>query len=335
MPSKFPSTQIWAQMADLIGCDVPTIKAVFEVEAAGKFYNADGSLPRRFEPHHFPKQYWGDLGFSPKKGEAAWRASLKVKTAARRRMFDIAAAIDAEATYDASSWGAPQIMGFNAEAAGFSSARTMVTAFEESADKQITAFVYFVIENDLDTHLRSQNWNAFASGYNGSGQAAVYGAKIESAYRRQSGGRASAPLLRLGSKGAAVQALQVQLNELGFDVVVDSDFGAGTKRAVTQFQSAHELVADGVAGAATIRELARLLEGETHPEIKAPRAEQAKTVTDLRLETAAKYGTSILGAGGVTGMLSNLNDNSQTILIGGLVVGALIVASLFLLKKRI
>ena len=188
MPSKFPSTQIWSEMAELIGCDVPTIKAVFEVEAAGKFYEANGSLPRRFEPHHFPKRYWDKLGFAPKARQAAWRASLKVSTSARRRMFDIAEGIDAEATYDASSWGAPQIMGFNAEVSGYASAGEMVDAFEQSADEQIRAFVSFVIENNLDTHLRSQNWIAFASGYNGSGQAAVYGAKIESAYRRQAGG---------------------------------------------------------------------------------------------------------------------------------------------------
>ena len=336
MPSKFPSTQIWSEMSELLGCDVPTIKAVFEVEAAGKFYNTNGSLPRRFEPHHFPKQYWGELGFAPKKNQAAWRASLKVSTSRRRRMFDIAESIDPESTYDASSWGAPQIMGFNAEVSGYASAGEMVDAFEQSADEQIRAFVSFVIENNLDTHLRSQNWNAFAAGYNGNGQAAVYGAKIESAYRRQSGGRRSSPLVRMGSKGSTVRELQLQLNGLGYDVDVDGSFGSGTRRAVREFQGDHGLTVDGVAGAATLRELARLQEGdESAPEIEAPPAERADTVADLRVDTVVKYGTSVLGAGGVTGLLGNLNEHSQTILIGGVVVGALIIATLLLLKKRI
>jgi len=335
MPSQFPSTQIWAEMSELLGCDVPTIKAVFEVEAAGKFYNSNGSMVRRFEPHHFPKRYWGELGFNPG-NKAAWRASLRVSTSARRRMFDIAQGIDPEAAADASSWGAPQIMGFNAETSGFASALEMVDAFEQSADEQIRAFVAFVIENNLDTHLRSQNWIAFAAGYNGNGQAAVYGAKIESAYRRQSGGRRSSPLLSMGRKGQPVRELQLQLNGLGYDVEVDGDFGAGTRRAVREFQGDHGLTVDGVAGAATIRELARLQEGdEAAPEIEAPVAERAATVADLRLDTVVKYGSSVLGAGGVTGMLGNLNEHSQTILIGGVVVGALILASLFLLKKRI
>ena len=212
----------------------------------------------------------------------------------------------------------------------------MVDAFEQSADEQIRAFVSFVIENNLDTHLRSQNWTAFASGYNGSGQATVYGAKIESAYRRQSGGRRSSPLLRMGSKGAAVFELQTQLAALKYDVDVDGDFGGETRIAVREFQGDHGLTVDGVAGASTLRELARLHEGsEPASEIEAPVADRATTVADLRLDKVVKYGSSVLGAGGVTGILSNLNEHSQTILIGGVVVGALILASLYLLKKRI
>lgn len=350
MPSKFPSTAIWDEMAELIGCDVPTIKAVFEVEAAGKFYNTSGSMVRRFEPHHFPRKHWPALGFSVKKGQAAWRASLKVGTSARRRMFDLAYNIDAEAATDATSWGAPQIMGFNAEVAGYYSALDMVDAFEQSADEQIRAFVSFVIENNLDTHLRSHNWVAFAAGYNGNGQARVYGAKIESAYRRQSGGRRSSPLLRMGSKGQSVEQMQVQLQQLGFQIDTDGDFGSSTRHVVREFQAAHGLKVDGVAGATTLRTIASALSTNKTREvagvvvneitvgqepIQAPVAERATTVADLRLDTAVKYGSSVLGAGGVTGMLSNLNENSQTILIGGVVVGAIILASLFFLKKRI
>lgn len=333
MPSKFPSTQIWAEMSEKLGCDIPTIKAVFEVEAAGKFYNTNGSMVRRFEPHHFPKQYWGELRFSTGK-LAAWRAALKVPTSMRRRMFDVAESIDAESAYDASSWGAPQMMGFNAEVCGYSSAVEMVAAFEQSADEQVRAFVAFVISNNLDTHLRSHNWVAFAAGYNGSGKAAAYGAKIESAYRRQSGGRRSSPMLSMGRKGAPVIELQQQLSALGYDVSVDGHYGAGTRRAVRAFQGANGLKVDGVAGAATIRELAQLQEGDVQ-EIEAPVAERAATIADLRVDTIVKHGTSVLGFGGVGGLMSNLSENSQTILIGGVVVGAIILAALFLMKKRI
>jgi hypothetical protein len=329
-----PTTSIWREAANKLGCDVPAIKAVFEVEAAGKFYEVNGHLPRRFEPHHFPRQHWAALGFNPGKA-APWRASLRIGKTTRHKMFAIAENIDAEAAYRASSWGAPQIMGFNHEAAGYFSAADMVDAFEQGADEQVLAFVEFTIANGLDTHIRSHNWLSFSLGYNGTGQAPVYAAKIESAYRRQSGGKASLPLLRMGSKGAAVRELQVQLEGLGFLVEVDGDFGNGTRRAVREYQEMAGLKIDGVAGAATLRSLAEEQVGdEAAPAIVAPKEERADTVADLNIDKVVKHGTTILGSGGAVGLMSGLNEHSQTILIGGLVVGGIILAALFLFRKR-
>lgn len=56
--------------------------------------------------------------------------------------------------------------------------------------------------------------------------------------------------LRRGSKGLEVVKLQRRMRELGFyDSVLDGDFGAGTDRAVRQYQSANNLVVDGIVGA--------------------------------------------------------------------------------------
>ena len=64
------------------------------------------------------------------------------------------------------------------------------------------------------------------------------------------------PLLRRGSKGPAVRALQARLLALGFDPRgVDGDFGPGTEAAVVAFQEAHELLPDGKAGTATLTAL--------------------------------------------------------------------------------
>lgn len=328
MPSKYPSTAIWAEMADHIGCDIATIKAVFQVEASGKFYNSDGSLPRRFEPHHFPREHWAEIGFNPGK-QAPWRASLKVSTSRRRDMFDKAENINAEATYDASSWGAPQIMGFNAESAGYGSSTEMIDAFEQSADEQIRAFVGFCVSNDLDTHLRSQNWHSFAAGYNGSGQAAVYARKIEAAYRSQSGGKPSSPVLRLGSRGQAVASMQANLAELGYSVVVDGSFGSATKRAVEAFQGANGLKVDGVAGAATLR----VLSSNTQEGIEVPKNERVETPRQHLMSEVTKQIPTVLGSGGVTGVVASLNDNSQTIIVGGLVLGVIAIAAIWLLRK--
>jgi peptidoglycan hydrolase-like protein with peptidoglycan-binding domain len=57
--------------------------------------------------------------------------------------------------------------------------------------------------------------------------------------------------LREGSRGTAVQALQVQLNKHGAAIATDGDFGPATTTAVRGFQSRNGLGVDGVVGPAT------------------------------------------------------------------------------------
>jgi peptidoglycan hydrolase-like protein with peptidoglycan-binding domain len=61
--------------------------------------------------------------------------------------------------------------------------------------------------------------------------------------------------VRQGDEGAAVQALQVQLNKHGSGLDTDGDFGPATHTAVRNFQSAHGLAVDGIVGQNTWREL--------------------------------------------------------------------------------
>jgi len=59
----------------------------------------------------------------------------------------------------------------------------------------------------------------------------------------------SSAKLRLGSKGEAVRKLQVQLQQLGrYSGPIDGVYGPLTQAAVSQFQDANGLAADGVAG---------------------------------------------------------------------------------------
>ncbi len=58
------------------------------------------------------------------------------------------------------------------------------------------------------------------------------------------------PTLQLGSKGSEVQQAQRLLG-----VEPDGDFGAGTRAAVIEFQTARSLTADGIIGPATWQEL--------------------------------------------------------------------------------
>jgi putative chitinase len=59
------------------------------------------------------------------------------------------------------------------------------------------------------------------------------------------------PLLRRGSRGEAVGKLQEMIRKLGFDLVIDQDFGPATELAVTRFQRDNNLDADGIVGPMT------------------------------------------------------------------------------------
>lgn len=59
------------------------------------------------------------------------------------------------------------------------------------------------------------------------------------------------PLLAIGSKGAFVKVMQALLVKAGIAVVVDSNFGAKTEKAVKAFQRKRGLLADGRVGGKT------------------------------------------------------------------------------------
>lgn len=61
-----------------------------------------------------------------------------------------------------------------------------------------------------------------------------------------------AKVLKYGSSGGAVKALQILLNGLGYDCgTADGAFGSRTSRAVSDYQKAQDLTVDGVVGADT------------------------------------------------------------------------------------
>lgn len=62
--------------------------------------------------------------------------------------------------------------------------------------------------------------------------------------------------LKEGMSGDNVLKLQAKLHDLGYyQGALDASFGAGTRSALTSFQSANNLAADGVAGSATLAAL--------------------------------------------------------------------------------
>ena len=96
--------------------------------------------------------------------------------------------------------------------------------------------------------------------------------------------RVSQPVLRLGSHGAAVTALQQRLIALHyFDVTsADGAFGQATYHAVIAFQKVQGLARDGVVGPVTWARLAK-------PYVPAPRYRLSTTSLEVNLAKQVIY----------------------------------------------
>ena len=64
-------------------------------------------------------------------------------------------------------------------------------------------------------------------------------------------GFSSYPIVKKGAKGGITRLIQERLNSVGFNLVVDGDFGKKTKDAIIVFQKNRGLVQDGVVGPKT------------------------------------------------------------------------------------
>lgn len=297
----------FARAAESLNCSVKALHAVWEVEASGRPFRGDGSLERRFEPHKLAIPF------------GTWRTSLALSAAERERQFADAFARDPEDAMRATSWGAPQIMGFNCKAAGFASAAQMVEAMADDEGAQLDAFVALIRAWRLDGALRAHDWARFAARYNGDANVSEYAARIETAFQRR-GGAASPVVLRSGDKGPAVHRLQAALG-----IPQDGSFGPETLRAVKAFQEAEWLPVDGVVGARTWEALEK--NRNAHP-IRQP-AEEDRVARAGQIASIAAT-----GAGGLATIGKALPESSLNILIVAMAVCGLAALAFFAFRKR-
>lgn len=138
--------------ARALDVDEAVVRGVIEVEAAGRWHDAYGRPVMRFEVHVFRRRTGRTVAGHPNK----WHTLFKA--------VNIAEA----AALESASWGGPQIMGFNHQIVGYSTAKAMVEAFAESAGAQLDALVAFIkADNRLWRAARSDDWATFARIYNG------------------------------------------------------------------------------------------------------------------------------------------------------------------------
>lgn len=187
MPRIGITEAAFAAAAAKLQCDIAAIKAVAEVESRGSGFIPSGKPTILFERHKFHK-YSGGI-FSAANPDISAKKAGGYGPAGEHQWarFSKAFALDARAAMMSCSWGRFQIMGFNFAAAGFASLDDFVTAMKESEDRQLEAFVNFVLSQALAGRLRRHDWAGFARGYNGEDYAInKYDTKLAAAHRKWS-----------------------------------------------------------------------------------------------------------------------------------------------------
>jgi hypothetical protein len=192
-----------AILANELRIDPGIAASVLAIEAGGRAFGADGRMIIRFENHIFFDE-WGKQnpdafsqrfsfdGGQPWLGQL-WRPSpaepwreFHGDQAAEWQVLGLACGLDDTAAKRSISMGAPQIMGFNHAAIGYGSVQEMFDAFSRSEQAQLIGFFDFVQGGSAGSPavvaLQNQDFTAFATQYNGSGQAATYGARMAEVY---------------------------------------------------------------------------------------------------------------------------------------------------------
>lgn len=190
-------------LSDKMGIEPGVAVSVLAIESGGQAFGPDGRLLIRFENHLF-FNYWGKNNLTKFNQHFTFDANKRWEGHRFRAnpsgawmdfhgnqsrewdVFQFACNLDDSAAKNSISMGAPQIMGFNSSVIGYASVQDMFNAFSRSDRDQVIGFFDFV-NNVLPGggavgHLRRKDFTAFATVYNGSGQAAYYGNLMKNGY---------------------------------------------------------------------------------------------------------------------------------------------------------
>lgn len=307
----------YTQAARDLGCEVAAIKALVEVEASGRGFDAENRPKALFEPHKFYRHLGPgsarDKAVLQKLAYPKWkpgnypRGADGVYDQLRR-----ACAINEDAALKATSWGLGQVLGEYFDDAGFASVQDFVRANLESEDRQLAIMCDLLQAWGYADELARLDWAGVARGWNGPRyRENAYDAKLARAYATAGGDHTSKALpfkaVKFGDDGDQVREVQQLLTRAGFAVKVDGDYGDETKRLVRLFQLDNGLAADGVVGPATMAKL------KSAPEHKVPEQRTEATPAEVKqASTIAKNADTVKkSAGGAAGIIASLGVSEQ------------------------
>ncbi len=144
------------------------------------------------DPEHFDAHFqfgghadiaglgWTNHRFRQRDGE--WR-NLHGSQQVEYEAFALARRLaGVEVACRASSFGGPQVMGFNHAKLGYSDAVSLYRAFGKSLRAQVLGFFDFCRSENLFPALKARDWHAFARVYNGPSRTDSYAEKINDAF---------------------------------------------------------------------------------------------------------------------------------------------------------
>lgn len=216
------------RVLEQLGIEPADIWTVLAVETKGCGFLGDRRPLILFERHVFHRRTNG--AFDAAHPSISASAAGGYLGGAREYLrLDEAIGLDRAAALESASWGIGQVMGFNARAAGFDDAESMVAAMIDREDAQVAAMAGFLRSAGLHAPLARHDWAAFARGYNGADFAKnQYDKRLAAAFAAFSRG----PLPDL-----TVRQVQVLLMFLGIDSgAIDGVAGKRTRSGIRAFR---------------------------------------------------------------------------------------------------
>lgn len=186
-PPKLMRAVDFQRIAARYGIPEAKLRAVCEVETAGVGIHSTGAVTALYEPHiawRYTKGRTRERLADEGLAYPRWKRNYPRSSYPRiDRCTEIAGA---EVAALSSSWGLPQMMGFNHERCGYGSALEMVRAFAQSEAAQVQAMMDFIASDQkMFTALHNNDWAGFAKRYNGPGyKKNRYDTKLANAYRK-------------------------------------------------------------------------------------------------------------------------------------------------------
>lgn len=185
----------YREVADRLGIEIATIKAVVEIEAGAAhegFYKAgmpiinfDMSMFRKFAGKNginLSKYYKSHAIVFSRPNASRYGGSTQ---AAQHARLKAARTIHYETAIQGCFWGMFQIGGFNWRRCGCGSIDEFVEKMSRSERSQLELFADFVTNSGMLPHLQKKNWSAFARMYNGTSYASRgYHTRLAASYAR-------------------------------------------------------------------------------------------------------------------------------------------------------